>query len=191
MDIQMLQQYLDRNCFDDLFRKLYGNAENTLKYQNRRYRNALKNFAAKYPGRSDVCIFSAPGRTEIGGNHTDHQHGIVLAGAVNLDAVAIVSFHNEGVIRLKSKGYPELKIHLNDTAKHPGDSGTAAIIRGIANRYQENGIHIGGFDMYCVSDVISGSGISSSAAFEILLCTIIDHRYNNSSSSPLEIARIA
>ena len=134
--------------------------------------------------------FSAPGRTEIGGNHTDHQQGSVLAGAVNLDAIAIVSFHNDGCIRLKSEGFERITIDLSDTGVHQGELGTSAIVRGIAARFKEKGIEISGFDAYCTSDVICGGGISSSAAFEMLICTVIDEHYNKEKSSALEMARI-
>ena len=109
--------------------------------------------------------FSAPGRTEIGGNHTDHQHGCVLAAAVNLDAIAVVAFHRDGVIRVKSEGYDAFTVNLDDLSVQSGQKGTAAIICGIAAKFSGMGAEIMGFDMYCTSDVLSGSGISSSAAF--------------------------
>ena len=170
-----------------LFARLYGNS---YEGQRERYKKAISKFEELFGEGLDVKIYSAPGRTEIGGNHTDHQQGSVLAGAVNLDAIAIVSFHNDGCIRLKSEGFEQITIDLSDTGVHQGELGTSAIVRGIAARFKEKGIEIGGFDAYCTSDVICGGGISSSAAFEMLICTVIDEHYNKEKSSALKMARI-
>ena len=181
---------LNNGAYNPLFSRLYGSKKQSLEYQVQRYIKAIESFKMFFSNREQIKIFSAPGRTEIGGNHTDHQQGSVLAGAVNLDAIAIVSFHNEGFIRLKSEGFDMIQVDLADTAIHPSESGDTAIVRGIVARFKEMGVSVEGFDAYTTSDVIRGGGISSSAAFEILVCTIINEHYNKGNGSPLDMARI-
>lgn len=190
MVISDVLQSIENKAFSDIFGTIYGTDEAELNYQRKRYAEAVKQFSRIYPKRRDVRIFSASGRTEIGGNHTDHQHGCVLAAAVNLDVIAIVAFHDEKVIRVKSEGYPEDAVSLEELDVHTDESGSAAIIRGIAAKFSSLGAAIGGFDLYCTSDVLSGSGISSSAAFETLIGTIIDSYYNDNKAGAVEIAKI-
>ena len=190
MNILNALQAIENNEFLKNFKELYGTSEEELKYQKQRYLEAVNNFSRLYPERNDIRIFSAPGRTEIGGNHTDHQHGCVLAASVNLDIIAVAGFHNEGVIRIKSEGYDSFTVSLNDLSIHHNEKNTAAIVRGIASRFSKMGVKIGGFDMYCTSDVLSGSGISSSAAFEILIGTIINSYYNSNRADAVQIAKI-
>lgn len=158
--------------------------------QKKRIIKAIKEFSAIYPQRDDIHIYSASGRTEIGGNHTDHQHGCVIAAAVNLDVIGVTSFHTDGVVRIKSEGYDAFEISLNDLEIHNGETGTSAIVRGILSKFSKICNNIGGFDMYITSDVLSGSGISSSAAFENLISTAIDTYYNNGNVGAIEIAKI-
>ena len=148
------------NEYNDLMITLYGDSENVISEQKKRYVKALESFKDIFPDRDDVKMYSASGRTEIGGNHTDHQHGVVLAGAVNLDVIAVVSFHSDNVVRVKSEGYEPFEATLDNLAANPNDSGTASIIKGVIAKYSEKGVKVGGFDMYCTSDVISGGGIS-------------------------------
>ena len=190
MNILNALQGIENNEFMRTFKDFYGTAEEELKYQKQRYLDAVNSFAKLYPKRKDIRIFSAPGRTEIGGNHTDHQHGCILAAAVNLDIIAVVAFHKDGVIRVKSEGYDAFTVNLSDVSVQSGKTGTAAIISGIAASFMDRGTEIGGFDLYCTSDVLSGSGISSSAAFETLIGTIIDTCCNNSGAGAVEIAKI-
>ena len=190
MNILCALQEIKYNGFIQKFKELYGSDETVLEYQKQRYVDAVTKFGKYFPQREDVRIFSASGRTEIGGNHTDHQHGCVLAAAVNLDAIAVVAFHRDGVIRVKSEGYDAFTVNLDDLSVQSGQKGTAAIICGIAAKFSGMGAEIGGFDMYCTSDVLSGSGISSSAAFETLIGTIIDSYYNDSKAGAVEIAKI-
>ena len=139
------------------------------------YEEIKKLFLDTY-GRSAAAVFSAPGRTEIGGNHTDHQLGRVLAGAVSVDTVAAVSPNSEGIIRVLSEGYPLCTIDLKDLAIHPEEFGsTAALIRGVAAGIAAMGHTVTGFDAVARSRVLPGSGLSSSAAFEVLIGTIINH----------------
>ena len=135
--------------------------------------------------------FSAPGRTEIGGNHTDHQRGRVLAGAVNLDTVAAVRISGTSVIRVQSKGYPLCQVDLDNLEPVPAEiNSTPALIRGVAARFAQLGCKVGGFDAYCESTVLPGSGLSSSAAFEVLIGTIINHLFFDSRVSQAEVAQI-
>ena len=135
--------------------------------------------------------FSAPGRTEIGGNHTDHQRGRVLAGAVNLDTVAAARVSGTNVIRVQSKGYPLCQVDLDNLEPVPAEiNSTPALIRGVAARFAQLGCKVGGFDAYCESTVLPGSGLSSSAAFEVLIGTIINHLFFDGRVSQAEVAQI-
>ena len=122
--------------------------------------SAVEKFTALYPNRNDIHVYSAPGRTEIGGNHTDHQHGCVIAGAVDLDVIGVAAFHNENIIRIKSEGYDEFAVSPDDLDVHIGEKGSSEIVRGIAARFKDLGVEISGFDMYTTSNVLGGSGIS-------------------------------
>ena len=185
------------NCIKDLysenivqlFSELYGNDEAVIKKQQNRYEKAIRSFSEFFPSREDIKIFSAPGRTEIGGNHTDHQRGVVLAGAVNLDTLAVVAFHNEGIVRVKSEGYMLAEIQVSDINANSKDDGTTALVKGVMTKFKEKGVTVSGFDMYTTSDVICGGGISSSAAFETLIGTVINEQYNKGQASAFEIAQ--
>jgi galactokinase len=177
--------------FDSKFEYLYGGSSDMISYQKDRYIKAIEEFTRIYPSRENIYIYSAPGRSEIGGNHTDHQHGCVLAAAVNLDVISITSFHEDKVIRLQSKGYSQNVIDLKDLEIKSQEYGSSnSLIRGICSKFISMGVEIGGFDAYTTSDVLSGSGLSSSAAFETLVGTIIDKHYNNSAAGAVEIAKI-
>ena len=131
-------------------------------------------FAAAFGGEP-TRYFSAPGRTEIGGNHTDHQRGRVLAGAVNLDTVAAVRPNDTETIRILSKGYPMCQVKLNELTPVADEINTTpALIRGVCAKFAQMGAKLAGFDAYCESTVLPGSGLSSSAAFEVLIGTIVN-----------------
>lgn len=135
--------------------------------------------------------FSAPGRTEIGGNHTDHQHGCVLAAAVNLETVAQVRLNDLGRIRVWSEGYPPVEIGLEDLSVRPEERNTTgALVRGVAAVFAGKGANLRGFDARVRSSVLPGSGLSSSAAFEVLLGTIFNHLFYEEKCTPVEIAQI-
>lgn len=181
---------LTQDEFLPVLERLYGTKKEVLAAQKERYQKALEKFTELYPEREDIYLYSAPGRTEIGGNHTDHQHGCVLAAAVQLDVIGVVAFHEEGVIRVCSEGYRPFTVELSDLSVQDGEKGSAAIVRGIVSRFATLGAKVGGFDLYCTSDVLAGSGISSSAAFETLIGTIIDTQYNEGKAGAVEIAKI-
>lgn len=143
-------------------------------------------------GGAPTAWFSAPGRTEIGGNHTDHQQGKVLAAAVNLDTVAAVRENELDVIRVKSEGYPMCTVALDDLAPRQVEEGTSlSLIRGVAARFSEMGCTLRGFDAYVTSQVLPGSGLSSSAAFEVLIGTIIGGLFFAGAATAAQIAMAA
>ena len=135
--------------------------------------------------------FSAPGRTEIGGNHTDHQHGCVLAAAVDLETTAEVRLNGTNLIRVRSEGYPPFQVDLNDLDIHSDEEGTTlALVRGVAAAFQERGAELKGFDADIRSTVLPGSGLSSSAAFEVLFGTIFNELFFDGKLTAVEIAQI-
>ena len=147
-------------------------------------------FAASFGGVPSA-YFSAPGRTEIGGNHTDHQRGRVLAGAVNLDTVAAVCPNGTNIIRIQSQGYPLCEVDLSNLEINEDEfNTTVSLIRGVAARFVQLGCKVEGFDAYCESTVLPGSGLSSSAAYEVLIGTIINHLFFDGKVSQPEIAQI-
>ncbi len=142
-------------------------------------------------GAAPERYFSAPGRTEIGGNHTDHQRGRVLAGAVNLDTVAAVRLNGTKTIRIQSKGYPLSVVELDNLSPVASEANTTpALIRGVAARFAQLGCQVEGFDAYCESTVLPGSGLSSSAAFEVLVGTVINHLFYGGKATAPEVAMI-
>ena len=142
-------------------------------------------------GGAEVEIFSAPGRTEVGGNHTDHQHGCVLAGSVNLDMLCCAAPNGTGVVRMMSEGYPMLEVDLSNLQPVKEEENTsAALIRGIAARMSQLGHAVGGFDAYAISNVLAGSGLSSSAAYEVLVGVIINRLFCGEAFDAVQIAQI-
>ncbi len=136
-------------------------------------------------------VFSAPGRTELGGNHTDHQHGRVLAAAVNLEAVARVTLNNSSLIKIKSEGFDDTVVDIQNTEVVEAEKNTtSALVRGVAASFISKGADIKGFDAYVTSTVLSGSGLSSSAAFEVLIGTICNNLFFDNKLSAIEIAQI-
>lgn len=177
----------------NLFVKLYGDDDKMIEYQERRYKEILVKYQELFPHSSDeIQVFSTPGRTEVGGNHTDHNHGQVLAAGVNLDTVAAASRSGDSIITLYSKGYEEAFIvdtkdlEVRDEEKET----TLALIRGIAARFKELGYDMGGFNAYISSDVLVGSGLSSSASIEVLLGTILNYLYNHGKIDPKLLAMV-
>ncbi len=143
-------------------------------------------------GRTDgIALFSAPGRTELGGNHTDHQHGNVLAASVNLDIVSCAAPNGSMTVRIQSEGYPLDEIDLTDLTPHPDEiNKTAALIRGVAAAAHKQGFEISGFDAYMSSNVLSGSGLSSSAAYETIIGVMMNCFFCENKLSAIDIAKI-
>lgn len=150
MKIQDFQDKVTCGGFDNIFANIYKPQD--IESQKSRYMSAVEKFTALYPNRNDIHVYSAPGRTEIGGNHTDHQHGCVIAGAVDLDVIGVAAFHDENIIRIKSEGYDEFAVSLDDLDVHIGEKGSSEIVRGIAARFKDLGVEISGFDMYTTSN---------------------------------------
>jgi len=170
---------------NDSFKELYGTNAATLKMQAERYSGLLDKFLKTF-NSDEPQFFSSPGRTEIGGNHTDHNYGRVLAGAVNLDNVAVAAKNNTSVIRIESVGYPKFEVHLSDLLPGSDEQYTSAsLVRGINARLKELGYVIGGFDAVIDGGVPKGSGLSSSASFEVLIGAIISHLFNDGNLDPI------
>ena len=187
-DSRILKEELLQGKYEELFRDIYQD-ENEAKRQNSRYAQAVAKFEELF-GEKQVEIYSAPGRSEVGGNHTDHQHGMVLATSINLDAIGIVSPSASPVIQVVSEGYDMVEVDIEDLEeKYEEEGTTAALIRGVAAALAEKGYKIGGFQAYITSDVLIGAGLSSSAAFEIIIGTIFSGLFNNMEIDPVEIAK--
>ena len=170
------------------FNELYGTESSILKEQSDRYESLMSDFQSLY-GTDDVELFSSPGRTEIGGNHTDHQYGRVLAGAVNLDNIAVVAKNDTDIVRIKSLGYPEFQANLTELKIDESEFYTStSLVKGISARLKELGYQIGGFNAVIDGRVPEGSGLSSSASFEVLIGAIINHLFNDGKIDAVENA---
>ncbi len=161
--------------------------------QRARYEELRNGFIKQFGDGEGGEFFSAPGRSEVGGNHTDHNHGRVLAAAVNLDIAAYARKTDNGKAVLKSAEYPKIDVvEINDLARKQEEAETSAsLLRGICARCKELGYTVGGFEAYTITRVLKGSGLSSSAAFEVLVVTIISHLYNDGKIDPVTAAKIA
>lgn len=189
MITENLKELFASGAKDELLMDIYLD-EAKLTYQRERYVAAIEQFEKLF-GAADVSIYSAPGRSEIGGNHTDHQNGEVLAASVNLDAIAIVQPVEEPVVQVVSGDYPLITVDLNDLEKKDEEEGTTlSLIKGVLAGIKEHGGKLGGFNTYITSDVLIGAGLSSSAAFETIIGTIVSGLYNEMSISAVDIAII-
>ena len=161
--------------------------------QTERFIKALDTFASDYGEDRDVAIFSVPGRSEIIGNHTDHNRGKVMAGAITRDIIAVASKNNDGVIRFRSEGYSEDSVKISETAdpKRYKKYTSRALVAGMVNGFIEKGHAVGGYDAYSTTEVLKGSGLSSSAAFEVMIGNVLNHFYCDGGISAPEIAKIA
>ncbi len=185
-------RYLQTSEFMNEISRLYGGKGGTLADQFSRYARMIKCHMELFDSKAPLYLLSAPGRVEIAGNHTDHQNGRVLAGAVNLDMVTVVSPREDGTVRIMSEGYPMLELSLDDLSVREDEKGTtAALVRGVAAGMRENGFITGGFDATITSDVLSGSGLSSSAAMEVLLCAMQDAMFNGYTMDAVLRAKIS
>lgn len=175
---EMVSQLKSEQAVQKL-KRLYGSGGEMLKAQQDRYAALIDRHRDVFGDRGRIRLVSAPGRTEIGGNHTDHNHGRVLAAAVNLDALAAVTAREDMTVHFYSEGYPDITLNLDQLEMQPEEQGTtAALIRGVAAGMKEAGYRIGGFDACVTSTVAGGSGLSSSAALEVMLTGVLDCLYN-------------
>ena len=177
--------------FDERLTYIYG--ESALAAQKARYATAVDNFAAIYGADRDAALYSVAGRSEISGNHTDHNHGCVIAASIDLDIIAVAAPNNENIIRVKSEGFKEDVVDIN-TFTEPREipeGHSDELIAGMVAGFRKNGYAVGGFDAYTTSNVLKGSGISSSAAFEDMIGNILSHIYNNGRVDNVEIAKLS
>lgn len=189
MTTREIKKTLRENVYDSLLLDIYVD-RNVLDYQRERYEKALESYEM-YFGEDEVSLYSAPGRSEIGGNHTDHQRGEVLATAINLDAIGVVKKVEEPVVKIVSDGYDMITISLEQLDKQENEKETTtALIKGVLAGFVNRNYKIGGFCAYITSDVLIGAGLSSSAAFETLIGTILSGLYNDGKVSGVEIAII-
>ena len=189
MNTKKVLDLIKKGDLDQKFIDIYVDRDQ-LEYQKERYMQAIMKFVEHY-GDTDIQIFSAPGRSEIGGNHTEHQHGKVLACAINRDAIGVVKQVETAEIRLVSDESEEYVVDITDFGIKEEEKGTTiALIKGVLAGFQERNYKIGGFQAYITSDVLIGSGVSSSAAFETLIGAILSGLYNEMSISSTDIAII-
>ena len=183
------KEMLRSGLYDMFLSRLYGDKKVTI--QQQRYCDLVDKFIQNFPDAGEPSLFSAPGRTEIGGNHTDHQQGCVVAASVDVDIAAAASANDIGLIRVLSEGFPLCVVDVSDLSiKEEEKNQTAALIRGVAAGMKERGYAIGGLDACMTSDVLSGSGLSSSAAFEVMMGTLLNHLYNDGAVDAVTIAQI-
>jgi len=176
---------------DGTLQKIYSIGGEQLAPYRARILSAIDAFSAQY-GAQPVRVFSVSGRTELGGNHTDHQHGRVLAGGISLDIIAVAAKTDDGIMRIKSEGFPEDTVPADDLAVRAEEAGcSAALLRGTAARFRALGKPVGGFCAYTTSNVLKGSGLSSSAAFEVMIGTVCNDFFAENSFSLAELAIIA
>lgn len=189
MQTEAIIKKIQDGGMDDRLLDVYVDATK-LVYQKERYINAIKRFEMYY-GAGEAELFSAPGRSEVGGNHTDHQQGEVLAASINLDIIGVVRATNDNQIRIISDDYDEVILSLDDIeAKEKEKETTTALLKGVISGFLERNYKAGGFCVYATSDVLIGAGLSSSAAFETLIGTILSGLYNDMSISAVELAII-
>lgn len=183
-------QKLQSGDFDKILSWLHPNTKD-LSQEQQRFCHILQEFQQIFGDEASVRLFSAPGRTEIGGNHTDHQRGCVVGASIDLDIITAASPRNDNIVRFQSEGFPIFEVDLNDLTIHPEEvNQSTSLIRGIAAGLKEKGFQFGGFNAYASSNVLGGSGLSSSAAFEIMVGTLQNYLYNNGSIDPVTIAQV-
>ena len=186
-NVSELIREFEAGQYNDLLLDIYAD-EKVLDHQRKRYIHALESYREIF-GDDEAEIYSAPGRSEVGGNHTDHQHGQVLAASVNLDVIAVASKTDDQLMRIKSEGYDENIVNTKALDIDENEFGTSkSLIRGVAAAFKERGFEIGGFRSFMTSEVLGGSGLSSSAAFEVAVGNILSGLYNENKVDPVTIA---
>lgn len=189
MNLNEARACLTENRCEELLGKLYGEKA---QLQKERYLRALDRFEELFGSEKEVAVFSAPGRTEIGGNHTDHNGGRVLAGSVDYDVIAVVAKEEGDTVHIYSEGFAPDTVSLSRLEIDQEEFGkSSALIRGVAKGFLDRSFSVGGFTAYTESCVPKGSGVSSSAAFEVLLGTIFNSLYNDGGIGAVEIAKIS
>ena len=185
-----LLNFVKAGSLDARLAEIYG--KEATEAQRERYAEAIAEFSTIY-GERECELFSVPGRSEISGNHTDHNFGKVLAGSINLDIIAVASKTDDGLIRIKSKGFPEDCVDIT-TYTEPNESDyfkSGALIAGMSRAFTDLGLKTGGYVAYTTSNVFKGSGLSSSAAFEVMIGSILNYLYNEGKVDNVEIAKMA
>lgn len=179
-----------KGLYDSLLQDIYVD-EMLVAHQRERYINAIKEYEILFC-QDDINIFSAPGRTEVCGNHTDHQHGKVLAASINLDIIAIASTNNSNIVKVVSNGYDMISIDVNDLEIRENETGdTASLVRGVLRGLKDRGYKINGFNAYTTSEVLIGSGLSSSAAFENVIGAIVSGLFNDNKIDAITLAQVS
>ena len=191
MKVTELKTALLSGAYDQRFAYIYG--KEAVEAQKARYAGAIDRFAALYGTDREAALYSVAGRSEVSGNHTDHNHGCVIAASIDLDIIAVASPNAENIIRVKSEGFDEDVVDITTYTEPKTDieGHSEELIAGMAAGFTKNGYKIGGFDAYTTSNVLKGSGISSSAAFEDMIGNILSHLYNDGKVDNVEIAKIA
>ncbi len=191
MKPQQLIEKIENGELDGALKKVYVTDE-AVAAQKPRYIRTVKEFINLFGNDRDVFVLSAPGRTEVCGNHTDHNNGKVLAASINLDAIAIAAKREDMTINEKSEGHNLNKVDISSLAPSEDEYGkSSSMIKGVAAGLKEQGYNIGGFDACTTSDVMGGSGLSSSAAFEVLIATVINHLYNDGKVDAVTVAKVS
>ena len=187
-DLKTIETMIRDGAFDARLARLYSD----IPAARERYLHLAALYRAQFGEGKDIRFFSAPGRTEVCGNHTDHNHGKVIAAAINLDAVACAEKTDNGIISVKSDKYPGDFIDISVlTPQEKERDKSAALVRGVAARFVQLGYKIGGLNAVTVNNVLKGSGMSSSASYEVLVGTLLNYLYNDGAISPVIIAEIA
>ncbi len=188
MDMNNTLKLLDGKKAASLFARMYGPEDTAV--QKERYKEVVRGFEKEF-GEKDVLLFSSPGRTEISGNHTDHNHGKVLAGSINLDCVGAAARNTSNEVRIVSVTFDQkITIDLNDLSPSAKKAGTTDLVKGLLKGFRESGYEVGGFDAYITSNVISSAGVSSSAAFEMLICSMVNVLFNDGRINTVAYAHI-
>ena len=191
MNTVQLKTHIANGGLDEIFVHIYG--ANAVEMQKTRYAKAIDEFAEIYGAEREITLYSVAGRSELSGNHTDHNHGCVVAASIDLDIIAVAAERDDGVIRVKSEGFPEDVVDFSAYAAPVSEKfgSSESIIAGMCAGFLKNGYAIGGFDAYTTSNVLKGSGLSSSAAFEDMIGNILNHMYNDGKVDNVEIAKLA
>ena len=191
MNTKEMKNHIASGGIDAVLAHVYGDA--AVCAQRARYSGAIDEFARIYGADREITLYSVAGRSELSGNHTDHNHGCVIAASIDLDIIAVASARDDSVIRIKSEGFPQDTIDFSEyTAPVESKFGTSeSIIAGMCSGFKNAGHKVGGFDAYTTSNVLKGSGLSSSAAFEDMVGNILNYMYNDGKVDNVEIAKLA